>query len=221
MEESPLDFLLWDKLWDKRGYGLLLWDKDVSLWDKGQMGMKKYPRYEIRVSEELEAALRVAGAEVVRGVLEKAFLEELVRKSGKLTRRLLPLPQPTTRVPAWKVKLETQVAERDTGESSGLSGSAATPAVAVAAAPSAVRVTIDPADEAGVGKASDKWAAAVAANEAKLSQKKEVAVVRSKVFTQTPEERAERMKMLQGMKLMPQMQKAVDPYEGGDPVPEE
>lgn len=36
--------------------------------------MKKYPKYQLRVSEELDTALKAAGTDVVRKVLQDAFL---------------------------------------------------------------------------------------------------------------------------------------------------
>lgn len=42
-----------------------------------EIGMKRYPRYGIRVSEGLDGALRRAGPERVREVLEGAFLGKL------------------------------------------------------------------------------------------------------------------------------------------------
>lgn len=48
--------------------------KSLCLWDKAKWVMKKYPRYGIRVSEELDEVLRRVGPERVREVLQEAFL---------------------------------------------------------------------------------------------------------------------------------------------------
>jgi len=91
---------------------------------------------------------------------------------------------------------------------------------------------------------TNKWAAAVAANEAKLAARKAlearrglsasfgeaapvadapVSAPRSKVFEQSEEDRAKKMALLRsvatGMKMQPQMEKPVDPYALGDAEP--
>lgn len=139
-----------------------------------EKGMKKYPRYGLRVSEELEGALRRAGADRVREVLAGAFLG----RDG-------------LSVPSWS----KGVVEG----SSVFSGSAAPVADAPVSAPREV-------DEAGQVPAE----AVEVIRERAQGRTEPLPVVRSKVFTQTPEERAEKLKMLQGMKLMPQMVKPPD-----------
>lgn len=148
---------LWDKLWDKRTYEGVLWDKEAYVCGTKELAMKKYPRYGIRVSEKLDAALRAAGADVVRAVLEREFLGgKVVPKASKVSKGV--------NLPSWsKGRVEEGV--------SSFSGSAAPAADAPVAAP----------------------------------RERSLPVVKSRVFVRTPEERAEKLKLLQGMKMMPQM----------------
>jgi len=103
-----------------------------------------------RVSAEMKAWADEVGSEVLR----EALLEKMH--------------------PQVAVKAVMEASAVDAGGSSGLSGSAATPAVAVAAAPSERTghvVSLETGEGVSVplGVApADKWAAAVAANEAKL-----------------------------------------------------
>lgn len=130
--------------------------------------MKKYPKYQLRVSEELGVALMAAGADVVRAVLEREFLGgKVVVKASRAS--VAPaahkfVTEKDMNLPSWsKGKVEEGV--------SSFSGSAAPAADAPVAAP----------------------------------RERSLPVVKSRVFVRTPEERAEKLKLLQGMKMMPQM----------------
>jgi len=155
-------------------------------------GMKKYPKYQLRVGEGLLGKLRAAGADLVREVLEREFGEDASNGSMGVTSKstslkgeggggskVVPAGGTTNGVPAWKVKLDAQLAEA--AEREARKGSSVLP--------------------------GETAPAAVAA----------VSTPRSVVFEQSEEDRAKKMAMLTGMKLMAQMPPKTEFYPDEEP----